>query len=143
MLRQRAAVVRAVHNGTISSAVVLGLRTELQTKELGRVCIGIQSRKKSHSKNIQVKVMWRGHDDAKKADERRTIGVNVERLSNVGHVENDGLDAVAATLDLGLHARHLVTKRCVGFVSTNVDARHGCCGLIRIVYADIGLCLCV
>ena len=50
-------------------------------------------------------------------------------LSNTAQVDDDGLDAVALALDLGLQAFHLVAVEGVGDIAADVDVGHDCgCG---------------
>jgi hypothetical protein len=51
-----------------------------------------------------------------------------QRVGNAGQVDNDGLDAVALALNLGLEALHLVAVEGVGDIAANVDGSHGCGG---------------
>jgi hypothetical protein len=49
-------------------------------------------------------------------------------LSNTAQVDDDGLDAVAFALDLGLQALHLVAVERIGDIAADVDVGHGCGG---------------
>lgn len=54
-----------------------------------------------------------------------TSGGSAERLGDLGHVDDDGFDAVAFALDLGADARHLVAVERVRHVPVHVDRPHG------------------
>lgn len=60
--------------------------------------------------------------------ERLTGRRAVEGVGNAGQVDDDGLDAVALALDLGLQALHLVAVEGVGDIAADVDGGHGCGG---------------
>ncbi|KAI6751204.1 hypothetical protein HG530_014118 [Fusarium avenaceum] len=48
-----------------------------------------------------------------------------ERGSNTAQVDDDGLDTVSFTFDLGLQTLHLVTIESIADIATNVDESHG------------------
>jgi len=48
-----------------------------------------------------------------------------ERGSNAAQVDNDGLDTVSLTFDLGLQTLHLVTIESIADIAANVDESHG------------------
>jgi hypothetical protein len=48
-----------------------------------------------------------------------------ERGSNTAQVDDDGLDTVSFTFDLGLQTLHLVTIEGIADIAANVDESHG------------------
>jgi hypothetical protein len=48
-----------------------------------------------------------------------------ERGSDAAQVDNDGLDTVPLTFDLGLQTLHLVTIESIADIAANVDESHG------------------
>ena len=51
-----------------------------------------------------------------------------QRTGDAGQVDDDGLDAVAFALDLGLQALHLVAVEGVGDIAADIDGGHDCGG---------------